>query len=131
MKIINCIYSKNKLDFKKYIKIAKADDVISYHDVITKLLKGDGKIDKPSDFVISSYIRKKIIKAITDKNTKTIVYAIKNLDIDTIKCIKTLINDYYSENIVFNLIVIKNKRLVIHLNDEFITEFNSVKYYEL
>ena len=56
MKIINCVYSRNKLDFKKFSKNAVYDDVISYHDIITKLIKNDNKSDKPSLFVVNLYI---------------------------------------------------------------------------
>ena len=56
-KKIYCVYSHNKLDFKKYVKSANYDDVISFHDIITKLVKNDVNSNKPSTFIINSYIK--------------------------------------------------------------------------
>ena len=54
-KTIRCVYSYNKLDFKKYAKAAEYDEVISYYDIITKLVKNDIDSNKPSTFIINSY----------------------------------------------------------------------------
>lgn len=127
-KVINCVYSKNKLDFKRYTKSINTDDIISYHDVITKLVKNDLDNDRPSQLVINSYIRRKIIKAITDNDITKILYALKNLDLDTIQHIKELISDFYKDDIEYNLIIIKNKRLDIQIDEAFSKEFKKVLY---
>lgn len=130
MKIINCIYSKNKLDFKKYLKSTKFDDVISFYDIIAKIIKNDNiKSVKPSDIVINSYIRKKIIKTISDEKNEIILYALKNLDLETIKEIKSLIKENYKgrKKIKFNLIVIKYKNNLPD-NKLFLKEFDNISF---
>lgn len=131
MKIINCVYSRNKLDFKKFSKGIAYDDVISYHDIITKLIKNDNKNDKPSPYVVNSYIRKKIIKAVTDDNISTVLYALKNLDIDTVKYIRELISENYSGKLQMNLIVIKNKKNTFTVDESFNVEFNKISFKDL
>lgn len=131
MKVINCVYSRNKLDFKKFSKNAKFDDVISYHDIITKLIKNDSKNDKPSAYVINSYIRRKLIKSVTDKNISVILYAIKNLDIETIDYIKSLIEENYAGDFQFNLIIVKNKRSTLEISDSLDNHFSKITHKDL
>lgn len=131
MKIINCVYSRNKLDFKKFSKNSSYDDVISYHDIITKLIKNDNKSDKPSPFVVNSYIRKKIVKAVTDENISTILYALKNLDIETVQHIRSLIQENYSGKLQMNLIVIKHKKNTFTVDESFNVEFNKISFKDL
>ena len=131
MKIINCVYSRNKLDFKKFSKNAVYDDVISYHDIITKLIKNDNKSDKPSPFVVNSYIRKKIVRAVTDGNVSTVLYALKNLDIETIQHIKSLIQENYIGKLQMNLIVIKHRKNDFVIDDSFNVEFDKITFKEL
>jgi hypothetical protein len=131
MKTVNCVYSRNKLDFKKFSKNATFDDVISYHDIITKLIKNDNKSDKPSPLVVNSYIRKKIVKAVTDDNISTILYALKNLDIETVQHIKSLIQENYQGKLQFNLIVIKHKKNLLEIDSSFNEEFNKISYKDL
>jgi len=131
MKVINCVYSRNKLDFKKYSKNTSFDDVISYHDIITKLIKNDNKSDKPSSLVVNSYIRKKIVKAATDESVSTILYALKTLDIETVQHIRSLIQENYSGKLQFNLIVIKHKKNILEIDDSFNKEFNKISYKDL
>ncbi len=131
MKIINCVYSRNKLDFKKFSKNAVYDDVISYHDIITKLIKNDNKSDKPSPFVVNSYIRKKIVRAVTDGNVSTILYALKNLDLETVQHIKSLIQENYIGKLQMNLIVIKHRKNDFVIDDSFNVEFDKITFKEL
>lgn len=131
MKIINCVYTRNKLDFKKYSKNSDNHDIVSFHDIITKLVKNDINSNKPSTLVINSYIRKRLIKALTDDDVTKILYALKNLNVDTIDYIKDLINDVYEGKIKYNLIIVKNKKLNINLNDDFANCFNTIKYEKL
>ena len=59
MKRFDCVYTKNKLDFKKYSRSNTYQEVISYYDIIAKLIKNDADGIKPSEYVVNSYIRKK------------------------------------------------------------------------
>jgi len=61
MKKFDCVYAKNKLDFKKFSRSCDYQEVISYYDVIAKLVKNDADGIKPSEYVVNSYIRKKIM----------------------------------------------------------------------
>ena len=131
MKIINCVYSRNKLDFKKFSKNAVYDEGISDHDIITKLIKNDNKSDKPSPFVVNSYIRKKIVRAVTDGNVSTILYALKNLDLETVQHIKSLIQENYIGKLQMNLIVIKHRKNDFVIDDSFNVEFDKITFKEL
>lgn len=116
------VYTKNKLDFKRYIKAADVGNssVISYHDIITKLSKTDNH--QPSPDVVGSFLRKKIIKSLNDsykndpeneKNVKHVFYAIKDLDIDVFENIESIIErNWDHEDIDFILTIVENKKFV-------------------
>ena len=112
MKEVNFVYSRNKLDFKKFIKTSEYSDVISYHDIITKLVKNDKNNERPSGFVVNSYLRKKILKSMSDDSSNKIIYALKDLDIDIINSIKGLMSDSCEHEINFNLTIIQHKKLI-------------------
>lgn len=125
MKKVSFIYSRNKLDFKKYSKITDYDDIISYHDIITKLVKNDDDNDRPSEIVVNTYLRKKILKAMTDENVGHVIYALKELDISTIKSIIEIMEDYNSsEDLSVKLVVIKHKKFSVEIDED--SEINSI-----
>lgn len=124
MKKIKCVYSKNKLDFKKYTRCSDYQEVVSYYDIIAKLIKNDIDGVKPSEFVVNSYIRKKLIKAIEDSDT--ILYALKNLDIEAVDSIKSIVCEAYEGEIIFELAIIDAKRNKIDLCDDLVSRFNEV-----
>jgi hypothetical protein len=125
MKKVSFIYSRNKLDFKKYSKITEYDDIISYHDIITKLVKNDDYNDRPSEIVVNTYLRKKILKAMTDENVGHVIYALKELDVSTIKSIIEIMEDYNSsEDLSVKLIVIKHKKFSVEIEED--SEINSI-----
>lgn len=125
MKKVSFIYSRNKLDFKKYSKITDYDDIISYHDIITKLVKNDDDNDRPSEIVVNTYLRKKILKAMTDENVGHVIYALKELDVSTIKSIIEIMEDYNSsEDLSVKLIVIKHKKFSVEIEED--SEINSI-----
>lgn len=125
MKKVSFIYSRNKLDFKKYSKITDYDDIISYHDIITKLVKNDDDNDRPSEIVVNTYLRKKILKAMTDENVGHVIYALKELDISTIKSIIEIMEDYNSsEDLSVKLVVIKHKKFSVEIDKD--SEINSI-----
>lgn len=128
MKKIYCIYSRNKLDFKKYIKSTIYDDVINYNDITSKLIKNDINNVKPSTIVINSYIRKKLQKALENKNIVSILYALKMLDDDTIFSIKELISEFYKKNYSFILIVLNQNKIKVEIPEEFIKHFDEIEY---
>lgn len=111
MKKVNFVYSRNKLDFKKFTKTSEYDDVVSYHDIITKLVKNDKSNERPSEFVVNSYLRKKIVKAMTDENSHRIIYALKDLNPDIINAIRGLMIECHPGETEFNLTVIQHKKL--------------------
>jgi len=117
MKQINFVYSRNKLDFKKFAKSSDYNDVVSYHDIITKLVKNDNDNEKPSDFVVNSYLRIKIVKTMTDDNSTKIIYALKDLNPYIISSIKELMSEYCEDEIEFSLTIIQHKKLPISEND--------------
>jgi hypothetical protein len=117
MKVINFVYSRNKLDFKKYIKNVEYNDVISYHDIITKLIKNDKNNEKPSDNVINTYIMRKIIRTISDPNESVILYALSDINSDTINSICNLILEISDKNVEFNCVIINHKKIKISEND--------------
>lgn len=119
---IYCVYSHNKLDFKKYVKSANYDDVISFHDIITKLVKNDVDSNKPSTFIINSYIRKRLIRAINNESS-VILYAIKSIDLDTILHIKELVNQLSEFNYNYELVIVNEHKMKFNLTDEFSSEF--------
>jgi hypothetical protein len=114
------MYVKSKIDFKKYSKINEYQEIISFYDIISKLTKGDDTGLKPSDYVINSYILKKINKALSD--SESILYAIKNLDHETIDSIKSLIKQQ-DHSIQFNLIVLDDEELDSNVSSKFCNVF--------
>lgn len=113
IKVINFIYSRNKLDFKKFTKKTGFSDVVSYHDIITKLVKNDKHNERPSEIVINSYLRKRLIKSISSETSLNIAYAINRLDVNLIESVIRLILEYWDEEIKFNLIILEHKKLII------------------
>ena len=125
MKKVSFIYSRNKLDFKKYYKITEYDDIISYHDIITKLVKNDDYNDRPSEIVVNTYLRKKILKAMTDEKVGHVIYALKELDVSTISSIIEIMEDYNSsDDLSVKLVVIKHKKFSVDIDKD--SEINSV-----
>jgi hypothetical protein len=133
MKKLFCIYSRNKLDFKKYAKSINYDDTINYNDIISKLIKNDINNIKPSVVVVNSYIRKKIQKSFSNEKSKCILYALKNLEKDTINSIKELILDFHSEEYEINLIILNPIKFKFNGENytEVLNQFNNVKYIEI
>lgn len=133
MKEVNFIYSRNKLDFKKFSKMSEYDDIISYHDIITKLVKNDDDNDRPSEWVINSYLRKKIIKSMSDSAINKVIYALKELNIETIESIISLMKDSIIDSeLELNLTIIQHKKF----KPDFIDEqdfkiFNKIEYINL
>jgi hypothetical protein len=117
MKVINFVYSRNKLDFKKYIKNVEYSDVISYHDIITKLIKNDKNNEKPSDNVVNTYLIRKITKSVTCLGDSTILYALSDINYNTINSICELISEISQHNVEFNCIIINHKKINILDND--------------
>ena len=120
-KRFDCIYVKNKIDFKKYTKVNEYQEIISFYDIISKLTKGDDQGLKPSEYVVNSYITKRLSKALCESNS--ILYAIKNLDHDTVDSIKSLIIKN-TDCIQFNLII-PNKE---EIDSGLCTKFTNVFY---
>lgn len=128
MKNIYCIYSRNKLDFKKYVKMTAYDEVINYNDIMSKLIKNDINSVKPSTIVVNSYIRKKLQKSLESKSIHSILYALKTLDDDTINSIKSLISEFYKNQYTFVLIVLNKVKIKVEITDEFKKHFDEIEY---
>ncbi len=128
MKNIYCIYSRNKLDFKKYVKTSTYDEVINYNDIMSKLIKNDINSVKPSTVVVNSYIRKKLQKSLESKSIHSILYALKTLDDDTINSIKLLISEFYKSQYTFVLIVLNKVKIKVEITDEFKKHFDEIEY---
>jgi hypothetical protein len=126
MKVINFVYSRNKLDFKKYIKNVDYDDVISYHDIITKLIKNDKNNEKPSDNVINTYLIRKITKSVSCDNDSTILYALSDINYNTINSICNLILENCTTDVEFNCIIINHKK--INISEDDINCLKSIKF---
>jgi len=122
---IYCVYSHNKLDFKKYVKSSEYDDVISFHDIITKLVKNDIDSNKPSTFIINSYIRKRLIRAINNESS-IILYAIKSMNIDTIIHIKELVCQLSDLDYGYELVIVNHHKMDVELTDELSDEFLNI-----
>jgi hypothetical protein len=128
MKKFDCVYAKNKLDFKKFSRSCDYQEVISYYDVIAKLVKNDADGIKPSEYVVNSYIRKKIIKAVSESDS--ILYALKNLDAPTVEAIKSLANDACLHDIEYTLIIIDSKKSKLEISEEISNMFNEIVFVE-
>jgi hypothetical protein len=128
MKKFDCVYAKNKLDFKKFSRSCDYQEVISYYDVIAKLVKNDADGIKPSEYVVNSYIRKKIIKAVSESDS--ILYALKNLDAPTVEAIKSLANDACPHDIEYTLIIIDSKKSKLEISEEISNMFNEIVFVE-
>ena len=138
-KLITFVYGKNKLDFKKYIKTVNGSnvDVISFHDIVTKLIKNDSNNDRPSDIVVNSYLRKKILKSINDNSVDNIIYALKDIESNVIESIHKLfksecrIAQVKSE---YEIIIINHKKINIEdlsINDNVGKIITGLKVVEL
>ncbi len=128
MKKVCCIYSRNKLDFKKYAKANKYDDVINYNDIISKLIKNDVNSVKPSKIIINTYIRKKLQKALENEKSNNILYALKTLESFTIDSIRNLISVFYQGEYELNLIILNLDKIKVEISDDFKEEFNEIFY---
>jgi len=128
MKKFDCVYAKNKLDFKKFSRSSNYQEVISYYDVIAKLVKNDVDGIRPSEYVVNSYIRKKIIKAVTE--SEDVLYALKNIDSETIEAIRSLINESYQGDIEYKLIVIDSKKTGADIGDDITSMFDEIVFIE-
>lgn len=113
MKIVNFIYSRNKLDFKKYTKDINYNDVISYHDIITKLIKNDKNNEKPSENVVNTYMIRKIIRSVSTEADSIILYALSDINSDTINSICELMQSHTESEIIFNFTIITHKKFNI------------------
>ena len=133
MKEVNFIYSRNKLDFKKFSKMSEYDDIISYHDIITKLVKNDDDNDRPSEWVVNSYLRRKIIKTMGDSAINKVIYALKELNIETIESIISLMRNSINDNeLELNLTIIQHKKFKPEVVDEQEFKFfNKIEYISL
>lgn len=128
MKKFDCVYAKNKLDFKKFSRNSSYQEVISYYDVIAKLVKNDVDGSRPSEYVVNSYIRKKIIKAISESDD--ILYALKNIDKETIDAIRSLINEAHDGDVEYKLIIIDSKKSKSDIDEEVSLLFNEILFIE-
>jgi hypothetical protein len=128
MKKFDCVYAKNKLDFKKFSRSCDYQEVISYYDVIAKLVKNDADGIKPSEYVVNSYIRKKIMKAVSESDS--VLYALKNLDASTIEAIKSLVNEACLHDIEYTLIIIDSKKSKLEISEEISNMFNEIVFVE-
>ena len=128
MKKFDCVYAKNKLDFKKFSRSCDYQEVISYYDVIAKLVKNDADGIKPGEYVVNSYIRKKIMKAVSESDS--VLYALKNLDASTIEAIKSLANEACLHDIEYTLIIIDSKKSKLEISEEISNMFNEIVFVE-
>jgi hypothetical protein len=128
MKRICCIYSRNKLDFKKYTKSSSYDEVINYNDITSKLIKNDINSVKPSTIIINSYIRKKLQKALESKSIDSILYVLKTLDEGIVSSIKELISEFYKSKYELNLIILNKNKIKIEITDSFKNNFDDIEY---
>ena len=128
MKKFDCVYAKNKLDFKKFSRSSNYQEVISYYDVIAKLVKNDVEGIRPSEYVVNSYIRKKIIKAVTESDD--VLYALKNLDGETVEAIKSLINEAHEGDIEYKLIIIDSKKTITDISEDITCQFSEIVFIE-
>jgi hypothetical protein len=126
MKIVNFIYSRNKLDFKKYTKDINYNDVISYHDIITKLIKNDKNNEKPSENVVNTYMIRKIIRSVSVEADSIILYALSDINSDTINSICELMESHSESDITFNFTIITHKKF--NISDEEINTLRSIDY---
>lgn len=126
MKIVNFIYSRNKLDFKKYTKDINYNDVISYHDIITKLIKNDKNNEKPSENVVNTYMIRKIIRSVSAEADSIILYALSDINSDTINSICELMESHSESDITFNFTIITHKKF--NISDEEINTLRGIDY---
>lgn len=126
MKVVNFIYSRNKLDFKKYSKTVDYTDVISYYDIITKLIKNDKNNERPSEQVINTYLIRKIEKSVSREADSIILYAISEIEYNMIVSICELIQSYTNIDIIFNFKIINHKKF--NISDDELNELNTIDY---
>ncbi len=100
-----CIFAKEALVVKKYLKDIDNDDVINYMDIANKLTKNDIYSKEPSDVIIGSYIIKYLEKSIVDKENVNIYYVLSCLDPVIINNIKKYVKKLSLNNFKFNAII--------------------------
>ena len=130
MKKIYCIYSKNKIDFKKYFKSVNFDVIINYDDIVFRLIKSDFNNERPSDIIVNLCIRKKMQRALKNKCCNTILYVLENLDSDTINAIKILIEEFYHGEYELNLIISNFEKDQISNSINFLNQFHNIDFIE-
>lgn len=128
--IINCVYSKNKLDFKKYSKLNKRADIINFNDITTKLIKNDVSNNKPSKYIINTLIRKKLQKSLSIDNNY-ILYALQLISSSTVDSIKELICELYTGEYEFNLTIINKDKIKTYINEDCYELFDNVDFIDV
>ena len=105
----------------------------SENECALELTKNDDDNDRPSEWVINSYLRKKIIKSMSDSAINKVIYALKELNIETIESIISLMKDSIIDSeLELNLTIIQHKKF----KPDFIDEqdfkiFNKIEYIHL
>jgi hypothetical protein len=101
----SCIYSKDALKLKRFLKQAEKDSlVVSYIDLTNKLSKNDVYQHEPNDSILSSMI----LLILTDYLSKAtrdtkIFYVLSCLEEEVIFNLKEVISDIYSHDFSFIL----------------------------
>lgn len=81
----NCVFAKDALTVRKFLRTVKGDDIINYMEITNKLTKNDIYSEEPSDMVVNSYIVKHLEKSMLEKENKKFYFVLSEMDITIIK----------------------------------------------
>ena len=84
----------SKEDFKAKYKKAEAVEIINYYDIINKLESNDVFKEKPTDFIVQSYVMKKILRSVQSKKVERIFYLMDKYSDDRFEYLKAKVLEY-------------------------------------
>ncbi len=83
------VYSKDAVKVKAFLNsVPRNIEYINYIDIYNKLSKNDYFQLEPSDIVVSSYLMKRLQSIIGKSTTRSLFYALGELDKDTVIGVK-------------------------------------------
>ena len=124
---IECVWYNSKRDFNKFVRSIDHTGlvIIDYTLIKSKLIKADPYANEPTNSVIGLNIISMLKKCFQGKKkVKTIIYSLKNMDINTIINFKKLIETHTTDyNFILN--ILDNDQIP---NKEILSEFDHVKF---
>jgi len=117
--IVHCSLKLFNENFKKNSE----EEIVNYHDIMSKLENNDIYKNVPDRKIIEYYIIRKISNIIHSKKTSRIYYFLENLELDIIQSLKKVINQ---KTLKYKLLLIEDDDI-----DDIKQEFDTIEIVNL